>query len=70
MTASVTHLYPSTPEPVPASGLVYLAEDNLRQGIPVSWFRARGWHEMAEAMADLQDRGRRRHLHLIRGGAQ
>ena len=50
MTASVTHLYPSTPEPVPASGLVYLAEDNLRQGIPVSWFRARGWHEMADAM--------------------
>ena len=53
MTASVTHLYPSTPGPVPASSLLPLAEHNLSQGMTPGWVQERGWPEMADAMTFL-----------------
>jgi hypothetical protein len=49
MAASVTHLPPVTPEPVPAGLLLPLAEYNLSQGMTPDWARSR-WPEMADAM--------------------
>jgi hypothetical protein len=52
MAASVTHLPPVTPEPVPSSLLAPLAEYNLSQGMTPDWARSR-WPEMADAMTSL-----------------
>ena len=50
VSATIHELPLPAPEPVPASGLVYLAEENLRYwGIPVSWMRTR-WPAMADVM--------------------
>jgi hypothetical protein len=53
MAASVTHLPPVTPEPVPAGLLLPLAVHNLRRGMTSSWVRPR-WSQMADLMEALE----------------